>query len=92
MIEHLRLGTLFGRFSWKPLLRISSDYYPDLVHEFYANILHKVDKDFSSIISTVKGECTILDKEHLASILGIRDEENTTTVDSNRKRIDEDLD
>lgn len=54
-------------------------------------MFHKTNKDLFTIISTVKG-VRILDRERLASILGIRDEETTVTVDSNDKSIDKDPD
>ncbi|KAI5676817.1 hypothetical protein M9H77_07767 [Catharanthus roseus] len=43
---------------------------------------HKTDKDLETIISTVKGVRIILTRERLASILGIREEEDTLTMDS----------
>ncbi|KAI5653667.1 hypothetical protein M9H77_30854 [Catharanthus roseus] len=77
---------------WAPLLRISGDYYPALVQEFSANMTHTTNKDLQTIISIVKTGRIILDKEHLASILGIPHTGNSVTVDSNRKIIDENLD
>ncbi|KAI5649254.1 hypothetical protein M9H77_35259 [Catharanthus roseus] len=53
---------------------------------------HKTNKDLQTIISIVKEVSIILDTERLASILGIPDNENSITVDSNKKSIDEDLD
>ncbi|KAI5681035.1 hypothetical protein M9H77_02262 [Catharanthus roseus] len=53
---------------------------------------HKTNKDLQTIISTVKGVKIIRDKECLAYILGIPENENTVTIDFNRKSIDEDLD
>lgn len=90
VIERLGLNTLFGSFGWELLLHISRNYYSELVREFYANIFHKIDKDLSTIISTVKGVRMVLDKSCLASILGIRDDGNIVTVDSNRKSINGD--
>lgn len=55
-------------------------------------MLHKTDKDLSTIISTVKGVRILLDRELLASILGIADAGNTISIDSNKKTIDEDSD
>ncbi|KAI5662941.1 hypothetical protein M9H77_22264 [Catharanthus roseus] len=75
-----------------PLLPISGHYNPDLVREFYANMTRKTNKDLQTIISTVKGVRIILDGKCLASILGIPDNGNSVTVDSNRKTIDEDPD
>lgn len=68
------------------------DYYPDLVLEFYATMLHKIDNDLPTIISTVKVVRIILDRARLATFLGIRDEGNMVTVDSNNKTILEDSD
>lgn len=48
--------------------------------------------DLSTIISIVNEIRIILDRERLVSILGIRDEGNTVTIDSNNKSIDEDPD
>ncbi|KAI5675900.1 hypothetical protein M9H77_06850 [Catharanthus roseus] len=67
-------------------------YYPELVHEFYANIFHNGDKDLSTIISTVKEVRIVSYRERLASIMGITDAGNTITVDSNEKTIDQDPD
>lgn len=92
VIENLSLNVVFSSLGWEPLLYIYGTYYPELVHEFYANVLYKMDKNLSTIISIVKGVCIVLDREHLASILGIRDERNTITIDSNRKTIDKDRD
>lgn len=90
VVEHLGLTILFGSLGWKPFLHISGVYYSDLVREFYANMFHKTDKDLSTIISIVKGVRIILDRERLASILGIMDEGSTIIVDSNKKSIDKD--
>ncbi|KAI5681227.1 hypothetical protein M9H77_02454 [Catharanthus roseus] len=70
-------------------LYLSWLYYPDLVLEFYANILHKMDKDLPTIISHVKGVRIVLERDRLASILGILDNGNTITVDSNRRAIND---
>ncbi|KAI5676319.1 hypothetical protein M9H77_07269 [Catharanthus roseus] len=75
---------------WVPLLRISSDYYPDFVQISYANMTHKTDKDLQTIISTIKGVRIILDRECLAPFLGIPNTGNSVTMDSNRKTINED--
>ncbi|KAI5681284.1 hypothetical protein M9H77_02511 [Catharanthus roseus] len=64
----------------------------DLIREFYANMIHKMEKDLETIISTIKGVRIILDRERLASILGIQNEENSTAMDLNRKTMDEDMD
>ncbi|KAI5681711.1 hypothetical protein M9H77_02939 [Catharanthus roseus] len=73
-----------------PLLRPSGDYYLDLVQEFYANMLHKMDKDLPTIISHIKGVRIVLERDRLASILGILENGNTVTMDSNRRAVDED--
>ncbi|KAI5676993.1 hypothetical protein M9H77_07943 [Catharanthus roseus] len=52
------------------LLRLSGEFYPDLIYELYANMLHKMDKDLETIISTVKGVRIILTRKRLTSILG----------------------
>ncbi|KAI5681011.1 hypothetical protein M9H77_02238 [Catharanthus roseus] len=92
VIEHFRLENLFRGFGWVPLLRLSGDYYPDLVREFYTNMLHKMDKDLPTIISQGKGVRIIVERDRVASILGIPDNRNTVTVDQNRRSIDEDPD
>lgn len=74
--------TLFGNTGREPLLHLSGDNYPNLVREFYATVLHKIDKTLQTIISTMK-------RVH---IVGIRNEGNTNTVDFNRKTLQEDLD
>ncbi|KAI5675964.1 hypothetical protein M9H77_06914 [Catharanthus roseus] len=53
---------------------------------------HKTNKDLRTIISTVKGVRIILNREHLASILGILDDGNSVTVNSNKKTINKDID
>lgn len=55
-------------------------------------MFHKMNKDFSTLISGVKGVHIILGWIHLASILVIRDERNTLTIDSNKKSVQEDSD
>ncbi|KAI5664173.1 hypothetical protein M9H77_23496 [Catharanthus roseus] len=75
-----------------PFFASSSEYYPDLVREFYANMTHKTDKDLQIITSTIKGVRIILHRERLLSILGILGNGNIVIVDSNRKTIDEDPD
>ncbi|KAI5676236.1 hypothetical protein M9H77_07186 [Catharanthus roseus] len=90
VIEHFRLESLFRGLGWVPLLRLSGDYYPNLVREFYVNILHKMDKDLPTIISHVKGVRIILEKGRLTSILGIPNNGNIVTMDSNMRSIDED--
>lgn len=87
MTEHIGLTTLFENIGWKPLLPFSGDEYPELVREFYATMLHKTDKNLQATIFTVKEVHIISDRVRLATILGIRDDENTITVDSNRKTI-----
>ncbi|KAI5681001.1 hypothetical protein M9H77_02228 [Catharanthus roseus] len=51
-----------------------------------------MDKDLPAIISHVKVVRIVLERDHLSSILGISDNGNTLTVDSNRRSIDEDPD
>ncbi|KAI5671356.1 hypothetical protein M9H77_11720 [Catharanthus roseus] len=41
VIELFRLENPFRGLGWVPLLRLSSDCYPDLVQEFYTYMLHK---------------------------------------------------
>lgn len=55
-------------------------------------MLHKIDKNLQTIISTVRWVRIVLDRAHLSSILGIRDERNKVTIDFNRKTIQENLD
>ncbi|KAI5676005.1 hypothetical protein M9H77_06955 [Catharanthus roseus] len=88
-IKHFKLQCLFGELGWLPFLLISGKFYQDLVRKFYANMLHKMDKDLEIIIST--GVRIILTRECLASILGTPDEGTSVTVDSNKKTIDENL-
>ncbi|KAI5676930.1 hypothetical protein M9H77_07880 [Catharanthus roseus] len=70
----------FGNWVGSLCCAHSGDYYPDLVREFYANMVHKMDKDLPTIISIVKGVRIILNRERLASILGIRDQGNIVAV------------
>ncbi|KAI5664452.1 hypothetical protein M9H77_23775 [Catharanthus roseus] len=63
VIEHYRLENHFRGLGWVPLLRLFGDYYPDLVREFYANMLHKMDKDLPTIISHVKGVRIVLGRD-----------------------------
>ncbi|KAI5652344.1 hypothetical protein M9H77_29531 [Catharanthus roseus] len=90
IIKHFKLGSLYGELGWVPLLCFFGNFYLDLVCEFYASMLHKTEKDLKTIISTIKGVRIILTREHLASVLGISDEENLVTVDSKKKAIDKD--
>lgn len=90
--ENLDLPRLFGHMGQEPVFHISGDYYPDLVRDFYANMLYKTDKDLQTIITTVKGVHIILDRVRLMTILGIRDEGESATVDSKRKTIYENRD
>lgn len=53
---------------------------------------NKTDEDLPTIISHVKGVRIVLERERLVSILGILDNGNTVTVDSNTRSIDEDSD
>lgn len=53
--KHLQLTTLFGNMDWEPHLRLLGDYYHDLIHEFYATMLHNTDKTLQTIIFMVKG-------------------------------------
>ncbi|KAI5673608.1 hypothetical protein M9H77_13972 [Catharanthus roseus] len=92
VIEHFRLENLFRGLGWIPLLYLSGDYYPDLVREFCATMLHKTDNDLPIIIFHVKGVRIFLERDRLASILMILDNGNTVTVDSNRRSIDEEPD
>ncbi|KAI5676359.1 hypothetical protein M9H77_07309 [Catharanthus roseus] len=62
----------FHELGFETLLHIFGDYHPNLVCEFYTNMLYKMGAS--------------------ASILGIRDEGNTGTVDSNRKTFNKDSD
>ncbi|KAI5662573.1 hypothetical protein M9H77_21896 [Catharanthus roseus] len=40
VIKHVELEHLFGGLGWVLLLRLSGDFYPNLVRDFYANMLH----------------------------------------------------
>ncbi|KAI5662716.1 hypothetical protein M9H77_22039 [Catharanthus roseus] len=44
-------------------------------------MIHKTDKDLSTIISHVKGARIVLERNHLASILGISDNGNIENED-----------
>lgn len=77
---------------WELVLHLSGDYYPDVVREFYDNMFHKTDRDLPSIISTVKVVLIVLDREFLSLNLGIRDQGELITIDTNSKIIEEDLD
>ncbi|KAI5652315.1 hypothetical protein M9H77_29502 [Catharanthus roseus] len=92
VIDHFDLQNLFRGFGSVHLLYLSSDYYPNLVQEFYANMTHKTNKDLQTTVSTVKGVRIILDRERLETILAIQESGNLVTVDSNRKIIDKDPD
>lgn len=92
VIEHFKLEQLSGGLGWVPLLLLYGNYYPNLVREFYANMTYKTDKDLEIIFSTLKGVRIILTRERLISILGIQDEGNMVTIDSNKKSIDKDPD
>lgn len=85
--EHLSLTTLFDNMGSEPLLHLSDVYYPNLVHEFYVNMFRKIDNKLSTIISVVKRLCIILERVRPKSIIVIRDEGNTVTINSNRKPI-----
>lgn len=78
--------------SWEPLFHLLGDYYPELVCDFYATLLHKIYKNFQIIISTAKRVRSVLDRVCLVTILGIRDEGHMVNVDSNRKTIQVDPD
>ncbi|KAI5664043.1 hypothetical protein M9H77_23366 [Catharanthus roseus] len=92
VIEHFRLENIFRGLGWFPLLPLFGDYYPDLVREFYANMLHKMDKDLPTIISHAKGVRIVLERDCLVSIIGIPNNGNTTTVDLNKRSKDKDPD
>lgn len=64
-----------------------SVFYPDHLRKLYVNIFHTTDKELSTIISSVNGVTIILDRAHLGSTLGIRDEGSTVTLESNRKSV-----
>ncbi|KAI5675898.1 hypothetical protein M9H77_06848 [Catharanthus roseus] len=53
---------------------------------------HITNTDLQTLVSTIKTVRIILDKERQVTILGIPDNGNSVTVDSNRKTIDEDPD
>lgn len=74
------MPTFFGRIGWEPILHLYGNYSPDLVKEFYANMNHKIDKDFPTIIPSVKGVRIVLDKKRLSRILSIRDEGESVSV------------
>lgn len=92
VIKHLDLTTLFDNMDWEPILHLSSDYYLDLVHEFCVIMLHKIVKDLRTIISKVKRGSHYFGQVRLATILSIREEKNTVTVDFNKKTIQEEPD
>lgn len=50
---------------WESVLHLSGDYCANFVREFYANMLHKNDKDLQTIITMVKGVRIILDRERV---------------------------
>lgn len=58
---------------WENLLSLRGEYYPDLLREFYANMLRKHNKHLHAIISSVKGIHIALTRESLANRLGLRD-------------------
>ncbi|KAI5676295.1 hypothetical protein M9H77_07245 [Catharanthus roseus] len=55
-------------------------------------MLHKSDKDLPTIISHGKGVRIILERDRLASILGILDNGNTITIGTKRRRKEEGVD
>ena len=73
---------LFAEFGCSQMLDLPIDYYPGLVHQFYANIKHK-DK--------LRGECITLTRQFLSDFLGAKNDgppfehgKTTITYDSNR--------
>ncbi|KAI5653515.1 hypothetical protein M9H77_30702 [Catharanthus roseus] len=60
--RHRKEQTFCGKLGlgWIPLLSLYGDYYPDLVREFYTNMLHKTDKDLPTIIFMSKGRTKII--------------------------------
>ncbi|KAI5677231.1 hypothetical protein M9H77_08181 [Catharanthus roseus] len=87
VIDHFKLEAPFRGLGWVPLICISGEHYPDLVQEFHANMTQKTDKDLQTIISIVKVVRIVLDRECLAFILGILDNENTVIMDSIKKPL-----
>ena len=55
-------------------------YYPDLVHEFFANIEYKARHDGEMVESWVRGRRIILSRERLAAILGCSDQDQAVDL------------
>lgn len=89
---YIELPTFLDHMGREPILHLSGDYYPDLVKEFYANMKHKTNRTFPTVIPSIKGVRIVLDREHLSHILGIWDEEEPVTIHINSIVIEEDPD
>ena len=48
-----QISQAFDQLGWAPILRLSTHYYPELVHEFYANIINKAKHGGETVESFV---------------------------------------
>ncbi|XP_027125024.1 uncharacterized protein [Coffea arabica] len=69
-----QISEAFDQLGWAPILRLPVYYYPELVREFYANIINKAKHSGEKVESFVRGTRIVLSRQRLAAILGCRDE------------------
>ena len=63
------LTVTFAQYQWEKLLELGNEYYPDLVLQFYANILYKHRVD-NKIETRVNGQTVVIDEVVLRDFLG----------------------
>ncbi|VFQ86953.1 unnamed protein product [Cuscuta campestris] len=78
-----RLTEAFRSVGWERMLTLSGEYFPDLVREFYANILNKEEKS-RMVKSSVRGTPITLTLDYLREFLNLRDPRAPFTYTINR--------
>ena len=69
-----QISEAFDQLGWAPILRLPTTYYPELVREFYANIINKARHSGELVESWVRGMHISLSRRCLVAILGCRDQ------------------
>lgn len=67
-----KLTEAFDILGWGPILTLPDHYYPQLVKEFYANVVNKSGHSGENIRSYVRGRRIEVERSTLAQLLGVR--------------------
>ena len=64
------ISEAFNQLGWSLILNLAIYYYPEVVHEFYANIVNKTCHNEELVELWMRGKHIYLTTECLATILG----------------------